>query len=107
LYPGSGEALDTIPLPAVIGWSRSGDRGYKFADPARASGGVGALRLVTGAGGRASVLVRARGINLPEGLLPAAAYTIQLVDPRADLCWGSAFPSGVVRPGTFKAKFRP
>jgi hypothetical protein len=41
---------------------------------------------------------------MPEGLLPATSYIVQLLDGETSICWGSEFSSGGGKPGQFKGR---
>jgi uncharacterized delta-60 repeat protein len=104
LYPDAvafgGEAI----FPSSLGWKSIPGRGFQYADADRVTGGVGSLLLRTGEAGRASLRVKAKGVNMPDELLPATSYRLQLLDGVTGICWGSEFSSGDVKPGQFRGK---
>ena len=105
LYPDGGLVGETS-LPAGASWSFDPKKGYRYSDSTEAVGGVGSLAVRPDEAGRASVKLKAKGVAIPEGLVPSGitSFAAQLVDTQNDTCWGSSFPTGVVKPGQFKAK---
>lgn len=91
LYAGSSSAL--IDIPPGSSWQAVGSKGFKYSDP---SGSPKAL-VKAGADGKAKALVKGKGINLPDSLVPMLPLpvTAQLRNDE-DVCFGAVFEAGDV-----------
>ncbi len=103
MYPDGGSLAAGTQLPYRSGWSKPSKR-YRYADHTQSFGGVRVISLGADGNGFGSDVVEAGGENLPDTLLPATSYTVQLVDGRGNKCWSSTFPQGVSGDGFFKAR---
>jgi virginiamycin B lyase len=104
LYRDASVVTGELFLPSGAAWTSGGEDGFRYSDRDSIVGGVSLLDLRTGIAGKARIVLKARGEHLPDALLPATSYAIQLVDNAADICWGSAFTNGSIKPGSFKSK---
>jgi len=102
--PGTGALSAQILLPAGPPWEVIGIKGYRYRDLSLAVDGVFYLQIIAGTDGRSKIVLTAFGTNLPDILMPATSYTVQLVDTRAGTCWGSVFTSGAKSATLFKAR---
>ena len=110
LYRGALPSLLTeLALPPGTGWQSLGDKGFKYGDPSELPHGVQRTLLKSGAQDKAKIVLKAKGTNLPDGLLPigTAPVVAQLV--RADTmgCWESDYDAADVSAddgSQFKAK---
>jgi cysteine-rich repeat protein len=105
----AGTAVATVNLPAGSDWKAAGITGFKFKDPTGIPDGAQKVSLKSGAAGKAKALVKGRGSNLPDTLVPPLTLpvTAQLVNDTNDVCFGSVFnTSNVIKNDTrqFKAK---
>ncbi|MBI5504854.1 MAG: DUF4215 domain-containing protein [Deltaproteobacteria bacterium] len=102
--PGAGSLGGQILMPSGPPWLATGIKGYRFKDPTLAVGGVYLMQIIAGTEGRAKIVVIGVRDNLPDTLMPATSYTVQLVDTQADTCWESVFSQGALSPTLFKGK---
>jgi len=75
-------------------WRAVGTKGYKLADKNGSPQGIVGAKLIAGDGGRASLLVNAKGTSLTPPALPLQApVTVQLVvnEGARRLCWEAMF----------------
>lgn len=105
LYAGDGNPPETLPIGAA--WSAIGG-GFKFQDAAGAPAGVRKAILKAGEAGKAKLLVKGGGTNLPDPAPPLALpVTVQLVNDTTAACYEAVFDSlDVIKnvTGQFKAK---
>ena len=100
----------TIRIPAGVGWTTKGRRGFGYRDRSGAADGV--LRaLVRGSdANRSKAMVKGRGIDLPDIAIPLPVpVTVQLVNERNGECFGATFDSQSIdrnEDGKFKATRR-
>ncbi len=90
LYRGAlPSVLGELALPPGAGWLSQGDKGFKYNDPALVPHGVQKSILKAGAQDKAKIVLRAKGANLPDGLLPigTAPVVAQLVRADTMACW--------------------
>jgi hypothetical protein len=90
-------------------WKAIGDRGYKYKDRNAVSDGVFTLIAKGGDSGKAKLLLKGRGSNLPLPALPlddSSGVTVQLLrDDVNSPCWQAFFPSSIANEtDAFKAK---
>ncbi len=107
LYAGSAAAR--IDLPAGAAWRAAGARGFTYKDPAGTSDGAHTARVKSGEAGTAQALVKGKGDNLPDDLVPTLTLPLiaQLVSDDTGLCLESVFDAAQVRRNddrVFKAK---
>lgn len=94
LYPNGGTLAAEIGLPARSGWSRAGAKRYRYKDRSRTFGGIELAKVSANGVGDGQHLVKASGDNLPDGILPASSYVVQLLDGGTRKCWSTEFPTG-------------
>ena len=91
VYGGPGAALidGTVVPPSASAWQTTGSTGYKYKS---ALPGVQKIGLRGSATDKSKVLVKGRGIDLPDLSPPVATpLVVQLVNARNGLCWGSTY----------------
>lgn len=95
LYAGTASA--TVTLSAGSNWRGAGSKGYKFQDPSGTPDGAQKALLKSGAAGKAKALVKGKGTNLPDTLVPTLPLpvTAQLVND-TNSCFEAVFDSGDV-----------
>ena len=101
LYAGTASA--SVAFPAGSNWQTAGSKGYKFKDP---SGTPKAL-LMSGAAGKAKTLVKGKGTNLPDTLVPALSLPVRarLVNDTNSTCFEATYSTASKNDATqFKAK---
>jgi hypothetical protein len=96
LYAGpSGVLVGELRVPASASkWSTLGSTGYKYSDAGASADGAQKISLKSGSAGRAKLLVKGRGLALPDPLDAAglaAPVTVQLVNGTNAVCWESRF----------------
>ena len=101
----AGTAAASIALPSGPGWQAVGTTGFRFKD----SSGTPKALLKSGSGGKAKALVKGKGTNLPDTLVPMLPLpvTVQLVNDKNSTCFGAVYDSGDVKKNDakqFKAK---
>jgi hypothetical protein len=102
----AGTAVTTVALPAGAKWQAAGTKGFKFTDPTGTPDGAQKARLKSGATGMAKALVAAKGVNLPDGLVPALPLpvTVQLMSTTST-CFEAVYGSAIKNDAKqFKAK---
>jgi len=110
LYAGApGTLLGAAEIAAsATTWKPLGALGYAYSDSTGAAGGVQKIKLKGSAADRAKLLVKGRGLNLPDWLDAAPLtppVTVQLVNQANGLCWSGAFAAPSVNDAAlFKAK---
>lgn len=115
LYDGRGEVV--VDLTAAAGrvcdgrpcWKAKGT-GFGFKDRSRLSAGLDSLSLRTGAEGRASIRVKAKGIHLSLPELPLVQtpepVIAVLLNEESGLCWRADFSTILGDPGPTRWKSR-
>ncbi len=94
LYRGEPPVLvGELALPPGTNWKSRGAKGFAYEDAARAPHGVKRAVLTAGVAGKAKVVLKAKGANLPDGVLPlrSAPVVAQLVRADTMQCFASAF----------------
>jgi len=105
LYAGTNSA--TVALPAGSNWQTAGSKGYKFNDPSGTPDGAQKALLKSGATGKAKALVKGKGTNLPDTLVPALPLpvTVQLVNDTNSTCFEATYNTTIKNDAKqFKAK---
>ena len=110
LYRGElSELVGEVALPPGASWTSLGAKGFKYKDVLQVPHGVKTTLLKAGLAEKAKAVLKGKGLNLPDGLLPfgTAPVTAQLV--RADTmgCWVAAYDTADVTDDDgidFKAK---
>ena len=103
LFAGTASAvLAVASVPADgVKWQPAGSKGFKYADKLGAAAGIQKLNLKSSADDKAKVLVKGKGINLPDpGALDTvtAPLRVQLINDETAVCWESNFaPADVVK----------
>jgi len=105
LYAGTSSAL--VAIPAGSNWQAAGSRGFKFKDKSGTPDGAQKAILKSGAAGKAKALVKGKGTNLPDTLVPALPLpvTAQLVNDTNITCFEAVYDSGDVKKNDAK-KFK-
>ena len=90
LYAGSATA--SIAIPAGANWRTAGTTGYVFKDASGSPDGAQKAKVKSGSGSTAKALLKGRGNNLPDTLVPPLALPVivQLVNDTNAVCF-SAF----------------
>jgi hypothetical protein len=110
VYRGAIPALlAELALPPGATWQSLPGKGFKYGDPSRQPHGVQKTLLKAGAQDKAKIVLKAKGGNIPDGLLPIGTTPVVAQLLRADTmgCWQGAYDSAGVTAddGTgFKAK---
>jgi cysteine-rich repeat protein len=104
----NGALVAGAGLPAGGKWTVA-KIGYQYADPSGSPNGMVKALLKSGAAGKAKVLVKGKGNNLPDPALGSLAYpvTVQMVHTGTGFCVAASYASGNVvssGSGIFKAK---
>ncbi len=90
-------------------WAQSAT-GFKYKDTDETPDGIFRLLLKSGPAGKARLLVKGSGDNLPDPTLPLAVpVRAQVVNRDTAVCWDATYSSGEVlrnEPGQFKALSR-
>lgn len=110
LYGGALPSLITeLALPPGASWQAKAAKGFVYAAPAALPHGVQRAKLGAGVAGKAKIILKAKGSDIPDGLLPigGAPVVAQLV--RADTmgCFASTFAAADItadQAALFKAK---
>lgn len=94
-----------VQLPAGPEWAPAGSTGFKYQN----GGGTLKASLKSGGAGKAKLLVKGRGTDLPDDLVPPLTppVTVQLVNDSNAICFEAVYDTGdVIKnvPGQFKAK---
>ena len=95
IYAGSPAArIAQILIPSSTSkWAPVSTKGYKYTDAAATAGGVAKILLKGNVQDRAKILVKGKGVDLPDpqlGNLPEPVV-VQLKNSDNDICWGSQF----------------
>jgi hypothetical protein len=94
LYRGELPALlAELALPPGASWQSLADKGFKYGDAARLPHGVQKTLLKAGLQDKAKVVLKAKGPNVPDGLLPVGTTPVvaQLVRADSMACWQSQY----------------
>jgi len=107
LYAGTSSA--SVKIPAGASWQTAGVTGYKFKDPSGTPDGAQKGLLKSGAAGKAKSLVKGKGANLPDSLVPMLPLpvTVQLISDENSACFEAVYILGNVKKNDakqFKAK---
>ncbi len=100
---GGGLGAEVLLAPSPI-WVTLNGEGYRYQDLSGSNGGVSDLRIRTGDANKTKASLKARGANVPGGLLPATSYTVQLAEPSGGGCWTSSFATGTASATSFSGK---
>ena len=94
----AGTTTASVLLPGGSKWQASGTKGFKFKDPTGAPDGAQKAVLKSGAAGKAKALVKGKGSELPDSLIPALPLpvTARLVNDENSTCFEVVFDSGDV-----------
>ncbi len=100
-----------IPNPSLAGpgtycWKQSGVpiRTVSYSDRFRTPDGVDRLNVNLGEAGRAKILLKAKGVDMPDGLLPLGLPARLQLQSAAGTCWETVFSTAVQNDATtFKA----
>jgi cysteine-rich repeat protein len=95
LYAGTSSA--SVAIPAGSSWQLAGTKGFKYKNPAGTPDGAQKASLKSGAAGKAKALVKGKGTDLPDTLVPALPLpvTVQLVND-TNTCFEAVYDSGNV-----------
>jgi cysteine-rich repeat protein len=93
---------------SIVGRTDTGDaddfKGQRYKDRDGSVGGLTLLDIRFGDTGDANIRLKAKGVETPDGLLPATSYTVQLIDwSTGGTCWSSEFATGRSGATSFKA----
>lgn len=107
IYSGGNSAVAAIPSGSS--WVPRGTKGFKYKDLSASLNGVRKALLKSGVDGKAKVLVKGKGLNLPDTLPPPLQLPVlvQLVNSANGVCYESVFGEGDVKKNDekrFKAK---
>ncbi len=110
IYAGTTNSLRAavaIP-PSSTKWQPISTKGFTYQDQAGTAGGVQKVVLKSGTAGKSKVLLKGKGVNLPDPLdigPLGVPVTAQLVNYQSGVCWESNF-TGANKDTTtlFKAK---
>lgn len=103
----AGTSAASIALPGGSSWAPIGTKGFKFKDAAGSPDGAVKALLKSGANGRAKVLVKAKGSNLPDTLAPMLTMPVivQLANDSNEICFEATYTTATRNDSTrFKAK---
>jgi hypothetical protein len=105
----AGRASATVALPAGSNWQTAGSKGFKYKDKSGTPNGAQKALLKSGAAGKAKALVKGKGANLPDSLVPPLSLpaTVQLVNDTNSICFEAVYSAADViknDAGQFKAK---
>jgi hypothetical protein len=103
------ELVGEVALPPGASWTSLGDKGFKYKDPTGIPHGVSNALLKAGLAGKAKVVLKGKGLNLPDGMLPlgAAPVVAQLVRADTMACWAASWDAAEITKDDgvdFKAK---
>jgi cysteine-rich repeat protein len=105
----AGTAVATVNLPAGSKWRAAGTSGFNYKDSTGSPNGAQKALLKSGGAGKAKALVKGKGANLPDDLVPMLPLpvTVQLVNGTNNVCFESVYNlSNVIKNDAkqFKAK---
>jgi subtilisin family serine protease len=111
IYAGSAATriAQILVPPSNVKWAPVSTKGFKYTDAGSTVGGVGKILLKGNAQDKAKILVKGKGVNLPDPQLGdlAEPVVVQLKNSDSEICWGSEFAAAdFVKNGDtlFKAK---
>lgn len=117
LYDGAGPTVQMevdVPAGGICGtapcWKAIGTKGYKYKDPALTNDGSSKLILKGGAAGKAKIIFKGKGSNLPLPGLPLDGLNpvrVQAHNSDNANCWDATFAPATIKKNTaslFKAK---
>ena len=109
LYAGGARFASLTVPPAGGRWQSLGEHGYAYRDRAGSAQGVQKVVLKAGDDTHAKLLLKGRGLALPDPVAAAFALPVvaQLVNPTSGVCWESRFAAARVQRNDashFKAK---
>lgn len=92
VYDANGALLTTAALPGATKWTATAAGGFRLNDKVGAPGGVTRALLKPGADDRASITVLAKGVDLPDPMLPATLpVTVQALHSGGGPCWSATY----------------
>jgi len=109
LYDGSGGSpIATYQVPPdPVKWV-VGAKGFKYADQGASADGIAKVILKAGDAGKAKVLVKGRGLDLPDPVLPFdLPVTVRLMNSESGVCFEASYETPQIRKneaGQFKAR---
>ena len=71
-------------------WKQTGS-GFKYRDPQRSPDGLQTILLKAGADGKAKIVVRGKGVAMPDLDALASPLTVQLRRNGSSVCWGATY----------------
>jgi hypothetical protein len=95
LYAGTASA--SVSMPAGSQWQPLGTKGFKYKDSTTLQpDGVQKAVLKSGAAGKAKAIVKGKGDNLPDALVPELPLpvTAQLVNDENSTCFEAVYDAG-------------
>ena len=101
------ERFASIAIPPGSSWQTLGTKGFTFKDPSGTPNGAQKVVLKSGAAGKSKVLVKGKGTNLPDTLVPMLTLpvTTQLVNDANGTCFTAVYNTATTNSSTqFKAK---
>jgi subtilisin family serine protease len=108
--PGNALALQATVSAGSSGWQPIGSSGYKYLDAAGVSDGIRKVLLKGSSNEKAKIIVKGKGINLPDPMLDSFTPPVTVQVHKSDApspCWESTFSAGHIiknEPDRFKAK---
>ena len=96
----AGSAAAALAVPAGSHWEAAGKTGFRFEDATGTPHGVRKAKIKLGAGSRPKALVKGRGVNVPDTLVPPLALPVivQMVNTTNDLCFSAFYGlDGLIR----------
>lgn len=97
LYAGTASAAVTLP-PGAASWQTLGTKGFKFKSASGLPDAAQKAMLKSGAAGKAKAMVKGKGGNLPDTLVPTLPLpvTAQLVNDTNGTCFEAIYALGDV-----------
>jgi hypothetical protein len=105
LYAGTSSAA--VALPAGSNWQAAETKGFKYKNPAGTPDGAQKALLKSGDSGKAKALVKGKGADLPDDLVPMLTLpvTVQLVNDTSNVCFEAVYSTAIKNDSKqFKAK---
>lgn len=102
-YPDDGPLAGSVRIRGASGWLYR-TNGQFYGDDKLLRSSIQKMDFGWGSEGKARLTVKARGVDLPDSLLPTTSYTVELHERKAGTCWASTFPAGTLKPGRFRAR---
>jgi len=92
----AGTHADPIAGTAIAAdpslWKVTGIKGFRYSDRTGAADGVRKIQLKAGEDGKAKVIVKGKGTNLPDPTLPSdLPLLVQLVNSESAVCWEDVY----------------